>query len=294
MDRDQIAALRSFNRVVTERVGALRDEYLARARPLGTSRVLWEVPSGGTDARELRARLGLDSGYLSRILGSLESEGLVELSAAEDDARVRSIRLTAEGVAEKTTLDRLSDDLARSILEPLNEAQRDRLVAAASTVELLLTAGLVEIRIEDPRSEAARYCIGEYFRELDDRFDTGFDPTKSISADAVELSEPNGILLIAWLRGHPIGCGALKLHGDEPAEAKRMWVLPASRRLGLGRRILAAIEAEASARGVSVLRLETNHALEEAIGLYRSAGYQEVEAFNDEPFAHHWFEKRLA
>src|SRR5205085_11019705 len=103
-----------------------------------------------------------------------------------------------------------------------------------------------------------------------------------------------GLLLVATLHGEPAGCGALKFHPGAPAEVKRMWVAEAVRGLGLGRRLLAALEAEAAARGVTTLRLETNRTLGEAIGLYRSAGYREVPAFNDEPYAHHWFEKTLA
>ena len=73
-----------------------------------------------------------------------------------------------------------------------------------------------------------------------------------------------------------------------------MWVSPAVRGLGLGRRLLAALEERAKARRVGAVRLETNRALDEAIGLYRAAGYREVAAFNDEPYAHHWFEKTLS
>jgi ribosomal protein S18 acetylase RimI-like enzyme len=91
----------------------------------------------------------------------------------------------------------------------------------------------------------------------------------------------------------PVGCGALKFHDDGRAELKRMWVAPTARGLGLGRRLLAELEAHAAANRVRVLRLETNRALDEAIGLYRAAGYREVPAFNDEPYAHHWFEKTL-
>ena len=153
--------------------------------------------------------------------------------------------------------------------------------------------GPVEIDVEDPESAAARACLTAYVRELDGRFDAGFDPGRSIPADADELREPAGLFLVARLRGEPVGCGALKLHGPEPAEIKRMWVAPVARGAGIGRRILDALEDHARKRGVSVLRLETNRTLEEAIGLYRSAGYAEVDAFNDEPYAHHWFEKRL-
>lgn len=289
----QVAVLRSFNRTVAERIGALEQAYLARSRPLGSSRVLWEIGPEGVDARTLRSRLNLDSGYLSRLLRSLESEGLVEVTPGGSDGRVRTVDLTPEGHSERQTLDELSDQLARSILQPLNDAQRKRLVEAASTMERLLTAGLVDVRVENATSEAARHCIEEYFRELDHRFESGFDPTRSISADAAEMTEPEGMLMVAWLRGRPVGCGALKFHALEPGEVKRMWVSEDARGLGLGRRILSVLEAEAVARGVSVLRLETNRALHEAIGLYRSAGYREVDAFNEEPFADHWFEKRL-
>jgi ribosomal protein S18 acetylase RimI-like enzyme len=72
-----------------------------------------------------------------------------------------------------------------------------------------------------------------------------------------------------------------------------MRVTPSVRGLGLGRRLLAELEARAQARGVGMLHLETNRSLAEALGLYRSAGYREVPAFNAEPYAHHWFEKRL-
>ena len=293
MDHAATQQVRSFNRSVTQRIGALQDEYLVRGHPLGASRVLWEVGATGSDLRALRARLDLDSGYLSRLVGLLERDGLVALQPGARDKRVRTVVLTDAGRAERDLLDRRSDELAASLLVALSESQRARLVEAMAVVERLLTAGLVEVDVEDPASTAARFCIGSYFAELDTRFDSGFDPGQSISADVEELTEPAGLLLIARLRGEPVGCGALKLHGAEPAEIKRMWVAPAARGLGVGRRILTELERHARERGVGVVRLETNRSLTEAGGLYRSAGYAEVDAFNDEPYAHHWFEKRL-
>lgn len=136
-------------------------------------------------------------------------------------------------------------------------------------------------------------CFEQYFAELAQRFEAGFDLALSISADSHELTRPAGLLLVARLRQEPVGCCALKLHGDAPAEIKRMWVAPRARSLGLGRRLLDELERHAREAGVTVLRLETNRTLTEAIVLYRRAGYREVAAFNDEPYAHHWFEKRL-
>jgi DNA-binding MarR family transcriptional regulator/GNAT superfamily N-acetyltransferase len=289
----EVARVRSFNRTVTQRVGALQDEYLSRGRPLGASRVLWEIGDDATDVRELRARLDLDSGYLSRLLRSLERDGLVVVGADRDDKRVRTARLTAAGRAERDLLDRRSDELARSLLAPLSAEHRERLVEAMGVVERLLTAGLVEVAIEPPTTAAARFCLESYFAELNTRFDTGFDTALSISATPEDLAEPAGLLLVARLHGEPIGCGALKLRGDVPFYIKRMWVAPDARGLGVGRRILRELEDHARRRGAQVVHLETNKALREAASLYRSAGYVEVEPFNDEPYAHHWFEKRL-
>jgi ribosomal protein S18 acetylase RimI-like enzyme len=160
-------------------------------------------------------------------------------------------------------------------------------------VERSLRASGVRFAVEDPASADARWCFAQYFAELDARFDAGFDPSLSITADAHELTPPAGALLIAREEGRAIGCGAVKFHPGTPAELKRMWVAPEARGIGLGRRLLAELERLAREQGVEVLRLETNGSLAEAIALYRTSGYREVEAFNDEPYAHHWFEKRL-
>jgi len=152
----------------------------------------------------------------------------------------------------------------------------------------------VEIAPIDPAHPHAQHCIRSYFEELDRRFDTGFDPTRSIPADEESLRLPAGLLLVATVASEPVGCGALKFHGEEPAELKRMWVAESARGLGIGRRLLSELERHASKHGARVIRLETNKTLTEAISLYRSAGYVEVPRFNDEPYAHHWFEKRLS
>jgi ribosomal protein S18 acetylase RimI-like enzyme/DNA-binding MarR family transcriptional regulator len=294
MDRSMVGQVRRFNRTVTQRIGALSDSFLSRDRPLGQARVLWEIGPGGTDVRMLRSRLGLDSGYLSRLLRALERDGLVITGPSAADGRVGTARLTGRGQAERATLDRRSDEAAQDILGSLSAGQRTRLITAMAEVERLLVASAVRVAVRDPRHPDARSCLRAYFGELAGRFESGFDPARSIPAEDAELTMPAGLLLVASLHGEPAGCGALKLHGDGPAEIKRMWVAPAVRGLGLGRRLLAELEAHAAASGVRVLRLETNHALTEAIGLYRACGYREVAAFNDEPYAHHWFEKHLA
>ncbi len=288
-----ITQVRRFNRAVTQRVGALDDEFLARDRPLGQARLLWEIGPDGAGLRSLRARLDLDSGYLSRLLRALEADGLVAVDGSEEDGRVRTARLTRRGLAERAELDRRADDAAASILRPLSPSQRDRLVSAMAEVERLLVASAVEVAVRDPADPAARACVRAYVEELGRRFDTGFDPARSLPADDRDMIAPAGLFLVATLHSEAVGCGGIKFHDDAPAEVKRMWVAPAARGLGLGRRLLTELEAHAVARGVTGLRLETNGTLAEAISLYRTSGYREVAAFSDEPYAHHWFEKAL-
>jgi DNA-binding MarR family transcriptional regulator/GNAT superfamily N-acetyltransferase len=294
MQADAIRAVRSFNRTVAQRIGALSDQFLGRRRPMGESRTLWEIGEGGVEVRRLRARLGLDSGYASRVLRSLERQGLVKVESSARDGRVRLARLTARGHAERAELDRRADDVASSFLEPLSGEQRERLVRSMAEVEALLLASMISFEVTHPTLADARWCIEQYFRELDRRFEAGFDPAKSISADAHELTPPAGMLVIARLRAEAVGCGALKFHADAPAELKRMWISPEIRGLGVGRRLLVELERRAREAGVRMVRLETNGNLKEAIHLYRSSGYHEVAPFNDEPYAHHWFEKDLA
>lgn len=289
-----IQQVRSFNRTVTESIGALRDDFLGRDRPLGESRLLWEIGPEGAEVRTLRERLGLDSGYISRVLRSLERQGLITVRASSGDGRVRLAHLTKAGFAERTELDRRSDALAAGILEPLSDRQRELLVTAMGQVDRLLQASMVRFALEDPTTPDARWCLDQYFAELNTRFETGFNPARTISADAHELSPPAGALILARLRDQPVGCGALKLHQEAPAELKRMWIAPSARGLGVGRRLLGELERHAREAGAAVVRLETNRALKEAIALYRRSGYVEVEAFNSETYAHHWFEKRLA
>lgn len=151
----------------------------------------------------------------------------------------------------------------------------------------------VTIAPEAAVGDDAQYCLGEYYRELQERFDGGFDPDLSLLPSLDEFAPPRGTFLLVRLNGQPIGCGGLKPISREAAYIKRMWIAQCARGLGLARRLLLALEDEARAMGYSVMRLETNKSLIEAQKLYRSAGYAEVGPFNDERYANHWFEKRL-
>jgi DNA-binding MarR family transcriptional regulator/GNAT superfamily N-acetyltransferase len=293
MSQAMVDQVRRFNRVVTQRVGALNDRFLGLARPLGEARLLWEIGPGGCEVRLLRARLGLDSGYLSRLLRSLEGAGLVEVTSSASDGRIRIARLTAAGRRERATLDARSDELAHSLLAPLSDGQRERLVSAMRDVERLLVAASVELRPVDPEHPDAQYCLAEYVAELNRRSTRGFDPSVGATALPHEVRPPAGQFFVAYLHDEAIGCGAVKHHHGAPAEIKRMWIAPQARGLGLGRRLLGTLEACARANGARVAHIETGGVLTEALSLYRSTGWVEVAPFNEEPFADHWFEKEL-
>src|SRR5687768_453650 len=109
---DAISKVRSFNRTVTQTIGALNDHYLGRDRPLGECRLIFEIGETGAEVGELRARLDLDSGYVSRLLRSLELQGLVVTERAAPDRRVRRAQLTRGGRKELAELNRRSDELA--------------------------------------------------------------------------------------------------------------------------------------------------------------------------------------
>src|SRR5579859_5862153 len=215
---------------------------MGRERPLGEARVLWEIGPDGREVAALRARLGLDAGYLSRLLRSLEADRLIHVHASQRDRRVRVVRLTERGRRERALLEERSDQLAASLLDPLTPRQQERLVAAMGQVERLLAAASVRISAVDPEHEDARSCLQRYAAELNRRSSRRFDPSVGATALPHEIRPPAGEFFVAYLHGEPIGCGAVKHHTDSPAEIKRMWIAPHARGLGLGRRLLQTLE----------------------------------------------------
>jgi GNAT superfamily N-acetyltransferase/DNA-binding MarR family transcriptional regulator len=280
-----IDLVRSFNRLVIRQVGVLDDPYMGR-RPLGECRVMYEIGVDGATARDVRARLGLEPEYLARLVSSLERDGLVEEASGE-------LRLTARGLSLLRELDRESDELAASVLAPLSDEQRARLTRAQAEVRRLLAVSMVSVAAEDPASEDARWCLSHYFAELAERFEEHFDPGRTLPADAADLAPPAGAFLIARVGREPAGCGALKTHRPGVGEIMRMWVDRAHRGLGIGARILDALEEQAVELGHRSVRLYTNRSLDEAKAMYRSRGYEEIPRYNEDTYANHWFEKRL-
>jgi DNA-binding MarR family transcriptional regulator/GNAT superfamily N-acetyltransferase len=289
---DAVAQVRSFNRLVTRQVGALQDRYLDR-RPLGELRVLFEIGPGGATARDVRARLGLDSGYLARMLRALQRDGLIETAPDPADRRTKRLSLTPAGRAEMEELDGIVNAQVAATLAPLTPEQRDRLLRAQAEVRRLLAISMVTIEPEDPSSPDARWCLGHYFAELAERFEEPFEPARTLPADRDELVPPTGVFLLARFGGQPAGCGALRTLEPGVGELLRMWLDRPHRGLGIGARLLDALEARALALGHRAVRLYTNRSLAEAKAMYRGRGYVEIPRYNADPYANHWFEKRL-
>ena len=226
---------------------------------------------------------------MSRLLRSLQGQGLVDVGNQPGDARLRRVSLTQKGRAELAAYERLSDELAQSMLAPLDAPERERLLAAMGEVARLIRAGAVEVRLEAPDSADARSCLAEYYAEIARRFEAGYDPAKGNVVRDEEMTPPAGFFFVARLDGRPVGCGALVRIDAATGEIKRMWTAPSARGLGVARRMMATIEATARRSGLTTLRLDTNRALNEAQALYRKLGYQEIARFNANPYAHHWF-----
>ncbi|PAY06189.1 MULTISPECIES: bifunctional helix-turn-helix transcriptional regulator/GNAT family N-acetyltransferase [Bradyrhizobium] len=288
---DPVSRVRRFNRAVTSAVGALDTSFLGRGRPLGAARVLNAIGHGRTDVGEIRDYLGLDSGLMSRLLRSLEDEGLIETTAHDDDARRRIAKLTAAGKREFNAYEAISNRQATDFLA--HHTQREALLAAMDLIASALGRDGTALHETDPRSEEARYCLGEYYAELARRFKQGFDVKLSRDPDAKDMVRPRGSFIVAMSDGLPLGCVGLKGGGREYAEIKRLWVAPAARGLGLGRRLMDAAESSARELGIALLRLDTNSALAEAGQLYRRSGWTEIPRFNDDPYPDLFFEKRL-
>jgi DNA-binding MarR family transcriptional regulator/GNAT superfamily N-acetyltransferase len=290
------AVLRRFNRTYTQRIGALDESFLGLGWPLGASRVVFEIGSSAgasMPVQALRERLGLDSGYLSRLLRRLEEAGVVAVRPDPSDGRRRAAMLTAQGHRTWQELEERSEALAQGLLAPLTGRQRARLTEALATADLLVRAATVQLRETSPGEPLAVEAVGHYFAELKARFPGGFDPGDAATQDAASMGAGTGVFVVATSDGQPVACGGVQQIGAGTGELKRMWVHPGWRGAGLGSRMLRHLEAAAVRLGHTRLCLDTHGTLTEAIAMYERAGYSPVERYNDNPYAQHWFAKTL-
>ncbi|AOR32508.1 GNAT family N-acetyltransferase [Streptomyces fodineus] len=287
---EDIAAVRRFNRYFTRRIGVLDDHYLGQDRPLGEARLLFEIGEGAS-LRELRGRLGLDAGYLSRMAKALRAQGMVRLEVPEHDNRLRMIELTEAGRAEVAEQHRRSDALAAGLLQGLTPAQRTELTGAMATAQRLLRLAGITVETVEGAAPDALACLDAYAADIGARFPEGFDRAALVRPE--EVTGDAGAFLVAYEERRPVGCGALRRLEPGVGEIRHVWVRPEARRLGLARRLLDGLEQQARARGLDVVRLDTHAVLTEAQAMYRACGYSEIPRYDDNVYAAHWFEKRL-
>lgn len=291
---DVTATLRRFNRTWTQRIGVLQESFLGTSLPLGASRLLFEIGPGGATTRDLRDRLDLDSGYLTRLLRRLTDDGLADVTPDPDDRRRRLVTLTRRGCTAWRELDDRSEGLAQHLVGPLTDRQRDRLVESLATADLLVRAATVHLRAVDPADDpVAATALGHYFEELDQRFPGGFDPGDAAYSGAASTTTGVGTFVVATSDGRPVACGGVQEIAPDTGEIKRMWVDPAWRGAGLGARMLRRLEEEARRFGHTRVCLDTNATLTEAVALYERAGYLPTQRYNDNPYAQAWFTKEL-
>jgi GNAT superfamily N-acetyltransferase len=154
-------------------------------------------------------------------------------------------------------------------------------------------AGSVALRVQAADSHLSLALQRAFFADIMARY-PGWNQSSSQGVEPSELAPPTGVWLVAFLDDRPVGCGGLQALDQETGEIRRIFLDKAARRQGIGRALLAELEAQARRIGYQRVRLTTGDQQPEALGLFRSAGYEEIPPFTDGSFTRHWMEKPLA
>lgn len=289
-----VDVVRKFNRAYTQRIGVLEDSFLGTGYSLGAARVLFEVGTDGASLMDLRKRLRLDSGYLSRLLRQLEASGSLRLAEDPDDRRRRVARLTANGLRKLRQIEERNQTTVTSLVAELPPRLRSELETVLSRAEHLVRLATVQFEMADAGSPDAQWAVSRYFTEIDGRFPDGFHHWDALDEDVpAYAASAGGGFLLARSDAIVLGCGGFVRVDPRTAEIKRMWVHPEWRGGGVAWRLLARIEETARSTGYRRVILDTNPTLVEAIAMYERAGYRPIPRYNDNPYAGCWFEKPL-
>ena len=280
-----IDAVRRFNRFYTRRIGVLRAGLLGSPYRLTEARLLYELAQGGqATASALGRDLGLDLGYLSRLLQGLKRRGLVRARRAAHDGRQSLLTLTAKGRQAFAVLDSRSRDATGAMLAPLPEHDRERLVGAMRTVEGLLSNKRNnkrgEIALREHRPGDLGWVVerhGALYAEeygWDERFEA---LVAGIVARFVKhFDAARERCWIAEIDGERVGAVLVVKQSRSAAQLRLLIVEPAARGRGLGRRLVEECIAFARAKGYRRLVLWTQSNLAAARALYRRCGFRRV------------------
>ncbi|TJW40853.1 MAG: MarR family transcriptional regulator [Mesorhizobium sp.] len=294
--KERIDAVRAFNRFYTRQIGLLDEGWLKSAFSLTEARVLYELAHrDGLTATDLARDLGLDPGYLSRLLKKFEQRGLVERAATEADARRSSIALTPAGRQAFAPLNQGSHDQVAALLDRLSVPEQDRLVKAMQTVQRLLGEDAepkVPYMLRPPRVGDIGWIINRqgllYAQEY------GWDQTyealvAEILGAFVKSFDPKWERgCIAEREGEIVGSVFVVRKSDEVAKLRLLYVEPSARGLGIGKRLVDECINFARAKGYKTLTLWTNDVLTSARRIYEASGFK----LADEE-RHHAFGKDL-
>jgi DNA-binding MarR family transcriptional regulator/GNAT superfamily N-acetyltransferase len=288
----RVAAVRRFNRFYTKRIGVLHEGLLQSPFPLTEARVLYELAEReGVTATELGRELGLDAGYLSRILRRFGERGLIRRTPSQADGRQHHLWLTERGRAEFAPLDQASRAEVGAMLAELSEAQQEGLLEAMGTLERLLGSRPLPERpyvLRRHRPGDMGWVVhrhGVLYAEeygWDERFEA---LVAGIVAQFVERYDPRRERCwIAERDGERLGSVFLVKESEEGAKLRLLLVEPRARGLGIGTRLVQECEAFARQAGYRTIRLWTNSVLHAARHVYEKAGYR---LLHEEP--HHSF-----
>jgi DNA-binding MarR family transcriptional regulator/GNAT superfamily N-acetyltransferase len=281
---ESVAAVRAFNRFYTNVIGVLRDDLLHTPYSLTEARVIFELAQrDATEVADLRRSLDLDAGYLSRILGRFEADGLVRRERSETDARRQVIRLTPNGRAAYTTLNERSAKEIAAMLDRLSEADRRRLLGAMATIQELLgeAARPDMVVLRPPVAGDMGWVVQRHGALYADEY--GWDDTfealvARIVSDYVGNRDPKReAAWIAEVDGQPVGCVFCVKRDDRQAQLRLLLVEPGLRGLGIGGRLVAECVRFARQAGYDKLVLWTNDVLVDARRIYERAGFRLVD-----------------
>jgi DNA-binding MarR family transcriptional regulator/N-acetylglutamate synthase-like GNAT family acetyltransferase len=304
----RVAAVRQFNRFYTRRLGLLANGLYGSDFSLAEMRVLWELAHhAGVSASELEGRLGLDPGYMSRILRGLRERGLARAVPAEHDGRVRHLELTAKGRKAFAPFDRRSGEEVRCAIAHLSAAEQGRLVAAMRSIEALLEGdrpgtdqGQTGVRpcsdpgsgftLREPRPGDFGWIVHRHGVVYAQEYGWGAR-FEALVADIVakfvrELRPKRERCWIAERGGQIAGCVFLVERSATVAQLRLLLVEPSARGLGVGGELVAQCIAFARAAGYRKMVLWTNDILHAARRIYQRAGFELVKSEPHASFGH--------
>jgi DNA-binding MarR family transcriptional regulator/GNAT superfamily N-acetyltransferase len=289
----RVASVRSFNRFLTGMIGALNESLLRSPFTLTEARVIFELAQRDqTEATRLRWQLGLDAGYLSRILTRFAAGGLITRTRAEPDTRRQIVRLTDAGRSAFARLDERSSVQVRTLLTSLSEADQRRLVAAMRTIQTIWGAGPgpAPVIIRPPRPGDFGWIVqahgASYAREFE--WDVSFEALVArIIADYLDNQDRDrDAAWIAEVDGEPVGCVLCVRRDDQTAQLRLLLVEPGARGMGIGGRLVDECIRFARDHHYRQLMLWTNDVLVDARRIYERAGFRLVEESAHHSFGH--------